>query len=408
MTLEPLTEATVDLILPWRNAPEVRQQMYSRHEIAPDEHRTWFEHMQADPSQRWYLYRDARTGPVGVVYFTDIAPESATAMWGFYARPESPAGTGKRILYAALEHAFNNLGLHKLSGEVLATNSASARLHQQCGFTREGVFREQHFDGEAYVDIIRLGLLAREWPEHRERLRERIAQLNALAARNTEDAPPLSARRIVILSDANSWINDHLVELVEDWEELGHSVHWTCEPSNATGGDFCFCLGFGRMLPESVRARFRHTLVVHESDLPRGKGWSPLTWQILDGEDRIPVTLIEAADKVDSGTIYAQRWIEFSGHELVDELRAAQAQATRALCREFVDDYPASVERGVGQHGEESFYPRRGPEDSRLEPEQSLADQFDLMRVVDNVRYPAFFDWRGRRFELHIAAKRAT
>ena len=212
----------------------------------------------------------------------------------------------------------------------------------------------------------------------------------------------------MILSDADSWINAHLLELVEAWEELGHTVHRTHELADAGAGDFCFCLGFGRLLPESVRARFHHTLVVHESDLPRGKGWSPLTWQILDGADRIPVTLIEAADKVDSGTIYAQRWVEFEGHELVDELRAAQGEATRALCREFVDDYPACAERGREQHGEESFYPRRKPDDSRIDPERPLSEQLALLRVVDNGRYPAFFEWRGRCFELHITGTRNT
>ena len=185
--LEPLTEATRDLILPWRNAPEVRRQMYTRHEVTLEEHRAWFERIQADPTRRWYLYRDASDEPAGVVYFTDIEPEGGTAFWGFYARPETPAGTGKRILYTALEYAFNELGLHKLNGEVLAPNTVSVHLHEQCGFTREGVFREQHFDGEEYVDIIRFGLLAREWPEHRER----IAQLDALAARKAEgDTPP--------------------------------------------------------------------------------------------------------------------------------------------------------------------------------------------------------------------------
>lgn len=141
---------------------------------------------------------------------------------------------------------------------------------------------------------------------------------------------------------------------------------------------------------------------MHESDLPQGKGWSPLTWQILDGQPRIPVTLIEAAERVDSGVIYAQRWLEFQGHELIDELRAAQAEATHDLCRWFVDTYPRSAEQGRPQQGEESFYARRRPADSRLDPEQPLAEQFNLLRVVDNERYPAFFEWRGKRYTLSI------
>ena len=150
---------------------------------------------------------------------------------------------------------------------------------------------------------------------------------------------------------------------------------------------------------------FGHTLVVHESDLPQGKGWSPLTWQILEGKSHIPVTLFEAAERVDSGPIYAQRWLEFKGHELLDELRYGQAAATRELCRWFVDNYPESAAEACEQSGEESIYPRRRPADSALDANQTFAEQFNLLRVVDNQRYPAFFDWCDRRYELTITHK---
>jgi len=44
-------------------------------------------------------------------------------------------------------------------------------------------------------------------------------------------------------------------------------------------------------------------LVVHESDLPRGKGFAPVKWQILDGKKEIPVCLLETTEQVDSGDI---------------------------------------------------------------------------------------------------------
>ena len=187
-----------------------------------------------------------------------------------------------------------------------------------------------------------------------------------------------------------------------DWEAQGHRVAWQHDPARAEAGDFCFCLSLGQLVPAAVRARFRHTLVVHGSDLPRGKGWSPLTWQILAGENRIPVTLFEAAERIDSGPIYAQRWLEFDGHELIDDLRAAQAMATHALCRWYVDHYPDSAAQPRDQQGAETLYPRRRPQDSRLDPERPLVEQFNLLRVVDNERYPAFFDWRGRRYTVMI------
>ena len=145
-----------------------------------------------------------------------------------------------------------------------------------------------------------------------------------------------------------------------------------------------------------------HNLVVHASDPPHGRGWSPLTWQVLEGAQRIPVTLLEAAESVDAGDIYLQEWFDLAGHELLDQLRDQVAQATLSLCRTFVGEYPNVLRKARLQSGEPSYYPRRGPEDSELNPDKSLAEQFDVLRVVDSERYPAFFKIRGQRYHLRI------
>jgi hypothetical protein len=83
---------------------------------------------------------------------------------------------------------IGELALHKLNGEVLADNERSIHLHKKVGFTEEGRFREQHDDGANRIDIVRVGLLASEWPTHRERLQARIAQLERLAQQPTTPA----------------------------------------------------------------------------------------------------------------------------------------------------------------------------------------------------------------------------
>jgi len=49
-----------------------------------------------------------------------------------------------------------------------------------------------------------------------------------------------------------------------------------------------------------------------------------------------------------------------------------------------------------------SYYRRRTPDDSRLDPSRSIAEQFDLLRVADPQRFPAFFDLRGHRYVVRI------
>ena len=48
--------------------------------------------------------------------------------------------------------------------------------------------------------------------------------------------------------------------------------------------DLCICLSYSKLLSEKDLSKFKNVLVVHESELPKGKGWSPLSWQILEGK----------------------------------------------------------------------------------------------------------------------------
>lgn len=77
------------------------------------------------------------------------------------------------------------------------------------------------------------------------------------------------------------------------------------------------------------------------------------------------------------------------------------------LCLTWFDRYREVVAAAQPQHGEASHFPRRRPADSLLDPKRSLAEQFNLLRVVDNQRYPAFFHWRDRLYELQIAPDEA-
>ncbi len=217
-----------------------------------------------------------------------------------------------------------------------------------------------------------------------------------------------AALKLTIVSDATSWMNTYLPALKADFEQAGHTVAWIHDPAKLVEGDLAFFLSLSRIVPEATLGRHAHNLVVHESAVPSGRGWSPLTWQVLEGKNEIPVTLLEAAAEVDSGEVLAQTVIRLRGNELVDELRSAQANATFAVCREFVARYPFSLADARPQRGEPSHYPRRRPADSRLDPDRSLREQFNLLRVADPERYPAYFELAGRRYEVRVAAREAN
>ena len=226
--------------------------------------------------------------------------------------------------------------------------------------------------------------------------------LRSITSENYETHTGRATLSLTVLSDRTSWLNPWIERLVAEWEGQNHHVTWVHQPADVPDGELCFMLSCSQLVKPDILKRNKHNLVVHESDLPQGKGWSPMTWQVLEGKQEIPVTLFEAEEAVDSGPIYLQDAMILEGHELVDELRAQQADATFNLCRDFMDRYPEILQQAVSQSGEESFYQRRRPDDSRLDPHKTIAEQFNLLRVVDNERYPAFFDWLGQRYTIKI------
>jgi methionyl-tRNA formyltransferase len=202
----------------------------------------------------------------------------------------------------------------------------------------------------------------------------------------------------VLVDNPNSWIIPYAKKLIDLLNNLGMTSNLIHKHSEVIYGDVLCLIGCERIFKEL--AKNKHNLVVHESDLPCGKGWSPLTWQILEGKNEIPITLFEAAGGVDSGTIYLRRSIHLRGNELNAEIKHKQGEATIELILEFFKKYP-KIE-GENQKGKESFYPRRTPKDSELDIYKSINEQFNLLRVCDNERYPAWFTHKGKKYIIKI------
>lgn len=207
-------------------------------------------------------------------------------------------------------------------------------------------------------------------------------------------------RIISVVVDNPSWILPYAEQLVLQLTETGDTVHLCRTHAEVVTGAVAFYLGCMQLTPPEVLARNQRNLIVHESDLPQRRGFSPLTWQILEGRNDIPVCLLEAAGAADAGPVVYRETLRFKGHELIDELRSALGRLTIELCIRYLDEKSPPI--GQAQSGTPTQYSRRRPEDSRLDPDRSLAEQFNLLRVVDNSRYPAFFELHGQRYTLNI------
>ncbi len=72
-------------------------------------------------------------------------------------------GYGYEAVAVLVAHAFNRLGLHKLTTGMIVGNVASQRMFEKAGFVQEGRLRESFYLGGCYYDCLRYGLIDKEW-----------------------------------------------------------------------------------------------------------------------------------------------------------------------------------------------------------------------------------------------------
>lgn len=163
--LRPMTSNDLRMVLDWRNQESIRKNMYTTHEITWEEHCAWWERVSISEKFKYFIFEE--DGPQGVVSFSDIDQKNMTAIWAFYTGPKAPKGIGSRMEAAALECAFETLGLFKLVGEVLSHNMRVVALHRRFGFRIEGIYRKQFVapDGSR-LDVYRVAMFASDYAKH--------------------------------------------------------------------------------------------------------------------------------------------------------------------------------------------------------------------------------------------------
>lgn len=98
---------------------------------------------------------------IGNVYMTDIDNINRSchshvligdkAYWG--------QGYAREALLLAIDYMFNERNMHRIQAHVLASNVASLRMHEKCGYKLEGTLREAVFKNGRYQDQCVLALV---------------------------------------------------------------------------------------------------------------------------------------------------------------------------------------------------------------------------------------------------------
>ena len=66
-------------------------------------------------------------------------------------------------------YGFEQLGLHRISLDVINFNPRAKRVHDKVGFVTEGVLREEHRWTDEWIDVTIMSMLAHEWDRHHGR-----------------------------------------------------------------------------------------------------------------------------------------------------------------------------------------------------------------------------------------------
>lgn len=208
-------------------------------------------------------------------------------------------------------------------------------------------------------------------------------------------------KKICFLFDKNNdWIFKYFIREKLD---LKFKCEYSFNYERISRFDLVFVLGYMKILGKDFLRSNKLVLLVHASDLPYGKGFAPLQWQILDKKNKIPIVLLEMDKKVDSGSIFLKDQIILKGNELNDEIREKQAEATFKLIKRFLKKYPKI--KSYKQKGKETFFRKRNSFDHKLDIKKSIIEQFNILRISDNEKYPAYFEFKNKKYILKIFKK---
>ncbi len=102
-----------------------------------------------------FAIRNAEDYLIGGCGFNDFQMgKSHRAEIGYWiAKPFWGQGIMTAVVRRACEYAFEEFGLVKIIAHVNATNPASARVLEKCGFEQEGYLRKHHLKDGQFLDV---------------------------------------------------------------------------------------------------------------------------------------------------------------------------------------------------------------------------------------------------------------
>jgi len=213
-------------------------------------------------------------------------------------------------------------------------------------------------------------------------------------------------RPLLLLSSRpwNSALADRLSRRLDrPVESITATAQLTPEAVAAIDPQWIFVPHWSHWIPESIWGPWP-TVVFHMTDLPYGRGGSPLQNLIQRGHTSTMLTALRCGAGLDAGDVYLKQPLSLHGSAEEIFLRAD------GLIEQMIERIVREKPMATPQQGEPVQFSRRSPAQSDLAscPQGDPAAWYDQIRMLDAEGYPhAFLEAHGMRLEFRRVCQRS-
>ena len=161
---------------------------------------------------------------------------------------------------------------------------------------------------------------------------------------------------------------------------------------------YIFFLHWSWKVPEEIINNYE-CVCFHMTDVPYGRGGSPLQNLIIKGHQQTKLTALRMTEEFDAGPVYLKENLSLGGGAEEIYIRASYLAAK--MIKQIIEEQPEPIP----QSGKVENFKRRKPEQSEISQLNSLLDLHDFIRMLDAENYPkAFLEYQGFRYEFNRSA----
>jgi len=157
---------------------------------------------------------------------------------------------------------------------------------------------------------------------------------------------------------------------------------------------YIFFTHWSYIIPEEIFLNY-DCVVFHMTDLPFGRGGSPLQNLILGGYSKTKVSALKVIKEIDAGPIYSKKDLDLSGNAQEIYERASK------VCEKIIIEMTTKTLEPIPQSGDPTYFERRRPSQSNLKGASNLDEIYNMIRMLDADGYPkAFLELKDFKVEF--------